>query len=285
MTTFEESVSQPNATVVEYHPHSANENYSVKVKLPGGETKFFPNVKADRLKQSLGGNFHPEGLNWDGQDHMSVDDPEKQEPEHHGKTRGRHYSGKSFLDYMNEGGRITEYHPTKTGHYSVHVVHPSGLEDTFSNISPENFEKFKHNDSVKKYPEEWSIHPHRVGDRFEKIMQAGGHILNKKEFPSSSVRILMPANEGGVVEHFSNISPERLEKHEAQIDLSKTAPSKEVANQHHRKGNLFENCMEKGGVIVGIDEHPFYSVHVRAADGNLELFSHVGAATLKRFEK
>jgi hypothetical protein len=289
MTTFEELTSQPDVAIVAYRPRSTDGNYSVKIKVPGGGIKFFPNVKADRLKQVLGANFYSDGINWNKSDSKEVDDlekePQQQGPEHHGKTRGRQYSGKSFLEYMNEGGKITEYHPTKTGYYSVHVVHPSGLEDTFSNISPEHFEMYKHNGSVKKYPEEWSIHPHRVGDTFEKIMQAGGHLLDKKEFPSSSVRILMPENEGGGVEHFSNISPERLEKYKAQVDLSKNAPPKEEAGQHHRKGNLFEKCMEKGGVIVGIDEHPFYSVHVRAADGNLEFFSHVGAANLGRFEK
>jgi hypothetical protein len=294
MTTFEELISQPNASIVAYHPRSTDENYSVKIGVPGNGTKFFPNVKADRLKQLLGGNFHPEGFSSEGHESMELDNPEpqqqelqkqEQEPEHHGKTRGRPYSGKSFLEFMNEGGKITEYHPTKIGYYSVHVVHPSGIEDTFSNISPEHFEKYKNNGSVNKYPEEWSIHPHRVGDTFEKVMQAGGQILDKKEFPSSSVRILMPADKGGGMEFFSNISPERLEKYKSQIDLSKKPASKEEASYHHRKGNIFEKCMEQGGTIVSIEEYPFYSVHVRAADGNLEFFSHVGAANIERFEK
>jgi len=285
MVSFDEIMSQPGSVIVAYHPRSSDQNYSVKVGLPSGTTKFYPNVKVEKLKEYVR-DFREEGLLDGSEGSERPETPQKEDKsqqEEKPRQRGHHYSGKSFMDYMNEGGKITEYHQTKIGYYSVHVVHPSGIEDTFSNISPEHFQQFYSKEAEMRYPEEWSIRPHRVGDTFEKVMSEGGQIMDKKEFPSNSVHIQMPASEGGGFEFFSNISPERLEKYSDRINLSQNL-AKDSGEYHHQKGNRFETCMEKGGIIVGVDTHPFYSVHVRTSDGNLEFYSHVGQRTLDKFK-
>ncbi|RUO97201.1 hypothetical protein BC936DRAFT_140818 [Jimgerdemannia flammicorona] len=210
------------------------------------------------------------------------DGGEEKEPGPHGYGVGR-----NFEKLMEEGAVITDYHVNKTEHFTVHTRNPDGTTDVFSNITAKHFEQHKTNEVIERPPEQVSLRPHHAGDTFEKVMEAGGRVLEKNEFVGYSVTILMPPAEGEIeqrLEFFGNVSEEVLNKHKDHIDLTRSVPNKDTISHAHHKGYTFETCMKMGGIIIRHDPHPFYSVRVKSVDGKIEFYSHVSKDRLQKYE-
>ncbi|RUS32835.1 hypothetical protein BC938DRAFT_474110 [Jimgerdemannia flammicorona] len=197
------------------------------------------------------------------------DGGEEKEPGPHGYGVGR-----NFEKLMEEGAVITDYHVNKTEHFTVHTRNPDGTTDVFSNITAKHFEQHKTNEVIERPPEQVSLRPHHAGDTFEKVMEAGGRVLEKNEFVGYSVTILMPPAEGeieqrleffgngGVMYGVSGVCVSVGCMHKDHIDLT-------------RSGYTFETCMKMGGIIIRHDPHPFYSI---------EFYSHVSKDRLQKYE-
>ncbi|OZJ04101.1 hypothetical protein BZG36_02855 [Bifiguratus adelaidae] len=202
------------------------------------------------------------------------DASDQKEPGFHGYGVDR-----SLEDIMNRGGKITDYHETSSGHYSVHTELPDGTRDVFSNITKEKFDKYKTEESRHQPPEKILLRQHHVGDTFGKVMEEGGQILDRQEFRNFNIRVLVFEEGQQHLESF-NISEELLGQYASQVDLEKSLPEDLI--RQHVKGNNFGKCMELGGTIVSKTPHPFYAVHVKAKDGKIEYYSHVSQEAIDK---
>jgi hypothetical protein len=172
--------------IIEYHENKRG-NYTVRVKLPSGDTEVFPNISEEHFSQ-----FKTK---------IAQEKPPKQEHPHN-----------TFEKVMNEGGCIEEV--VKFESYSVHVKMPQGNIENFGNISKEHLERYK--DRIDLHPELVSDrnidHQHRKGDTFEACMQQpGATIIDYHAHPFYSLHVKTPDNK---MEYYSHVSEKRLEKYQ-----------------------------------------------------------------------
>ncbi|KAJ3117207.1 hypothetical protein HDU96_007635 [Phlyctochytrium bullatum] len=111
------------------HDHEHNNNLSVYVMKPDDEVEMvFSNVSQAHLEKLKQNYPHVK------ERMEKLVDPEYEEQKLHAST--------TFLDIMKSGGRITDYHPTERGTYSIHCVSKDGVKYSYSSISDAHMREF-----------------------------------------------------------------------------------------------------------------------------------------------
>nr|CAG8439055.1 15891_t:CDS:2 [Entrophospora candida]CAG8531596.1 2842_t:CDS:2 [Entrophospora candida] len=292
LKSLEDAINNGDGKIVGCDPSDfAKDHYHIRIEMPDGTIKLFPNLDQRYLQKFLPIKNLIHGFGGDEknlqkeseQRHHETPYIEELSDENEEQTENTEAKKSKFTRLMENNGVIIDYHKTKRGTYAVHVRTPSNQIARFSNISVQNFEKYKTDEAKEITPDKLNLREHHPGDTFEKVMKEGGHITDIHKFETYSVYI--KKSEGYIVQ-FGNISKEALDEHCDHIKLQPELAQDKSLDHSHRKGDTFDVCVQDpNSIIIDIIPHPFYSVHVKSKDGKLEYYSHISEKLLNKYYK